>query len=245
MQQLITVSLNDLAFQIEEEGYKALRQYLDRAKKGLRDNPDRDEILGDLERAIAEKCSALLVPGKTIVTSAEVAKILEQVGPVDGAAEIPEPQKESDETEEETPQQYPRRLYRIGENAVLAGVCTGLAAYLGIDVLLVRLIFVGLTIMTSGFGGLIAYIVMVLFVPYAPTSVHRTVAGRTLKVLVATILVLLVMYGIFAWWRPAGGLPGFPVGMPGMGMQELLLIFVILAVVLAVVLAITGAIRSR
>ena len=55
-----------------------------------------------------------------------------------------------------------KRLYRTREGRVVAGVCTGIAAYFGIDPTLVRLAFALLTI----FGGagiliyLIAWIVM-------------------------------------------------------------------------------------
>ncbi len=44
----------------------------------------------------------------------------------------------------------PKRLYRLREGRVVAGVCAGLAAYLGVDPTLVRLAFALLTV----FGGL-------------------------------------------------------------------------------------------
>ena len=42
-----------------------------------------------------------------------------------------------------------KRLYRIRDGRVVAGVCTGLAAYFGVDPTLVRLAFALLTV----FGG--------------------------------------------------------------------------------------------
>ena len=54
MHRVITMSLNGNTYQIDEDGYKALAEYLDRARARLRNNPDADEILADLERAIAE-----------------------------------------------------------------------------------------------------------------------------------------------------------------------------------------------
>src|SRR5262249_48718950 len=56
MQKVITINLNGNAYQLDEAGYEALVAYLDRAERQLRDNPDRAEILADLEQAIAEKC---------------------------------------------------------------------------------------------------------------------------------------------------------------------------------------------
>ncbi len=43
-----------------------------------------------------------------------------------------------------------KRLYRVREGRILAGVCTGLAAYFGVDAVIVRLVFAALTL----FGGL-------------------------------------------------------------------------------------------
>jgi phage shock protein PspC (stress-responsive transcriptional regulator) len=44
-----------------------------------------------------------------------------------------------------------KRLYRIQDGRLVAGVCVGLAAYFGIDPTLVRLAFVVLTVF-GGFG---------------------------------------------------------------------------------------------
>jgi hypothetical protein len=44
----------------------------------------------------------------------------------------------------------PRRLYLIHEGAMFAGVCTGLAAYLHVDVTIVRIVFLFLALVTRG-----------------------------------------------------------------------------------------------
>src|SRR5574341_623824 len=62
MQKVVNVSLHGNAYVLEEEGYAALRAYLDEAERQLASDPDRAEILGDLEQAIAEKCSRQLGP---------------------------------------------------------------------------------------------------------------------------------------------------------------------------------------
>jgi phage shock protein C len=47
-----------------------------------------------------------------------------------------------------------KRLYRIHDGRLVAGVCAGIAAYFGIDPTLVRLAFVFLTVF-GGFGVLL------------------------------------------------------------------------------------------
>ena len=60
MNKVITINLGGTAYQLEEGGYDALRAYLETATARLQGNPDRDEILSDIEQAIAEKFRALL-----------------------------------------------------------------------------------------------------------------------------------------------------------------------------------------
>ena len=87
MNKVITINLNGNAYQVEERGYELLCEYLDGAESQLKDNPDRAEILLDLERAIAEKCRRQLNPHKSVVTTAEIDQILAEMGPVEGGAE--------------------------------------------------------------------------------------------------------------------------------------------------------------
>jgi len=58
----------------------------------------------------------------------------------------------------------PRRLYRSITDRKLAGVCGGLAEYLGIDPVIARLIWVAVTIVSFGFG-ILLYIIAILVVP--------------------------------------------------------------------------------
>ena len=81
MNKVITINLGGNAYQLEEGGYDALRAYLETAAAKLHGNPDRDEILSDIELAIAEKFRALLASHKTVVETKEVAAVLARDGP--------------------------------------------------------------------------------------------------------------------------------------------------------------------
>jgi phage shock protein C len=50
-------------------------------------------------------------------------------------------------------------------NRVLAGVCGGIADYLDIDPTVVRVVYAALSIFTTGFPGLLLYLVMLLIIP--------------------------------------------------------------------------------
>jgi len=56
-----------------------------------------------------------------------------------------------------------KRLYRKPEGQIVAGVCTGLADYLGIDVTIIRLVFAALTVF--GGTGVLLYLIAWLVVP--------------------------------------------------------------------------------
>lgn len=58
-----------------------------------------------------------------------------------------------------------KKLYRDNEQAVLAGVCKGLADYFDMDVSIMRLIWVLVSVFTTGVPTLLIYIIMAIVVP--------------------------------------------------------------------------------
>ena len=56
------------------------------------------------------------------------------------------------------------RLIR-SDNRVIAGVCGGLAEWLGWDIALVRLLYLIVSIFSAGFPGIIAYIILWIVMP--------------------------------------------------------------------------------
>lgn len=72
----------------------------------------------------------------------------------------------------------PRRLYRLAYDKKIAGVCSGLAKYLDVDVTLIRIAMVA-AVFCSGGLVLLAYIVASFIMPvdYGPT-VHVPTEAR-------------------------------------------------------------------
>ncbi len=56
-----------------------------------------------------------------------------------------------------------KRLTRVEDGKMIAGVCTGLAQYLGVDVTVVRLIFALLALFAA--GGVLLYFILWLIMP--------------------------------------------------------------------------------
>lgn len=181
MKKVVSISLNGIAFQLEEPGYEELRVYLERAEARLKDSPDRAEVMADLEQAIGEKCSRALGPHKTVVSASEIASILAEMGPVQSADEEPVAPPSGGAGASAAGSAAPftsqprKRLFKVREGEMWFGVCNGLAAYLGVDVTWVRIAAVVLTLVTTGFVVLV-YFGLVFIVPYADTSEDRAAA---------------------------------------------------------------------
>ena len=175
MRKVTTINLNNNAYQIDEEGYEALRAYLALAEQNLAGNPDRAEILSDLEQAIGDKCRASLGPHKTVVNVADIERILAEMGPVEGPAPAAGEARSESGPGGAAASPFPRRMYRLNEGRVWAGVCTGMAAYFGVDVVWMRLLFILLTLFTSGIW-ILVYIALSFVVPTAETAEERAAA---------------------------------------------------------------------
>ena len=64
-----------------------------------------------------------------------------------------------------------RKFYRDADRKKIAGVCSGLAIYFNIDVLLVRLIFITAFIFCA--SGLWIYIILWILAPVARTPIEK------------------------------------------------------------------------
>lgn len=178
MNKVITISLNSKTYNLEETAYAVLRTYLDNASTRLADNPDKEEIVADLELAIADKCNNHLTNSKNVISMKEIELILIEMGPVEGDNKDTEAATTHTTNASETKQDEKpiKKLYRIKEGAIITGVCNGLGAYFNLDVTLVRIIFIVATIVTGGVW-IAAYIILSFIVPVADTPEERNAAA--------------------------------------------------------------------
>jgi hypothetical protein len=88
MRRVITVSLGGNAFQLDEDAYERLRAYVALTESRLGSNPDRTEILGDLERSVAEHVVARQPQmSDAVVSDAVMAEVLRSIGTVEGSGD--------------------------------------------------------------------------------------------------------------------------------------------------------------
>ena len=160
MQRLsVTARLNRSSLQFEEAAYARLESYLAEAARTLDGNPDQQEILGDLEQAVADQCARRMRPEQGPVTLAELEPALEEIGSV----QVPGVSTASDQALRVAT----RPLQQVSEGAVISGVCQGLARYFGLNVTALR-VFAVLLLFVSGGGMILVYFALMLLMPYAP-----------------------------------------------------------------------------
>lgn len=194
MHRVTLVSFGNKAYQLEEAAHDQISHYLERAGHALAGNPDRTEILADLEQAIADKCDGFLGKHKNVITAAEAAQIVGEMGPVQGtepgamgsgaAGRAPGSGDSAHGTawagagagagaDNEAAWQRGanprrRRLMRVPSEGMMGGVCAGFAAYFDFDVVWVRLAFVLLTFITGGVW-FVVWLAMLIVMPAART----------------------------------------------------------------------------
>ncbi|MFM2146585.1 MAG: hypothetical protein RL732_1421 [Bacteroidota bacterium] len=180
MKKVININFQGRVVPIEESAYEILKQYSESLRRYFAREEGREEIINDIESRIAELFSERLKKGTTCITDFDVEEVIRSMGrPEDfeaAEAEASETiggstqgsQRSSATSSTSTPQGR-GRLYRNADDKVIAGVASGLANYLGVDPVLLRIFFVVL------FAPLFwVYILLWIIVPSQSLQTHIT-----------------------------------------------------------------------
>lgn len=168
MNKVVNINLGGVQFTMDDIAYDHLSQYLLTLKKHFSASEGCDEIMSDIEARLAELFQEQL-NGRSIVTVKDVeASILVMGKPEDFGADSIDENEAKSKSKQNSSIKTGKKLYRDDSNKVIGGVCSGIAAYFGIeDPLWVRLAFVVLSF--TGFAIPLYFILMIL-VPKAETS---------------------------------------------------------------------------
>lgn len=172
MNKATTINLSGQLFNIDDDAYAHLKQYLDKLRTRLKDDADRDEIVQDFEAAIAEHLHEQLAEKRDVVTLAMVKKVTKTIGeyePAEDQADQAEASTEPKGNDWRAP--FKHRLYLNKDDAMIAGVCGGIARSLDVDAFWIRVLFVVLLFATSGF--MIVIYIILSFIMIDPTEVSK------------------------------------------------------------------------
>lgn len=172
MKKTLNVAIGGCSFTIDDDAYKTLEEYLDSFKAGLDNSSSSNEVMDELEMRIADLLKEK-IGRREVIDLSMVDAVLNQIGPISTRTVRSE---ESTSEQNEQPyrtgnQETVRKFYRDAEGKKIAGVCSGLALYLNIDVTLVRIIF--LVAFLCGSAGFWIYIVLWIVAPEARTAAEK------------------------------------------------------------------------
>ena len=174
MKQVININLQGRVVPIEVTAFDLLKNYTDSLNRHFANEEGKEEIINDIESRIGELFQERISKGATCITDDDVKAIIKNMGnPED--FETMDGGTTASEASSAGQQQYAggsastgnRKLYRNENDKVLGGVCSGLANYFNIDVVVVRIIFVLLLFAGVGF---LTYIIMWIAVPSSATE---------------------------------------------------------------------------
>jgi phage shock protein PspC (stress-responsive transcriptional regulator) len=181
MKKTLSVNLGGSVYPIDEDAYQELMDYLQDVKRHLGDEASSEEVLNDIEQRISELFTQWMQGRRQVITAADVQRVIailgrpEEYESVDGEAKNEaEPQKgdNSRSSNQEERRGGPhRRLYRDTENSILGGVCSGVAVYLNVSVVLIRLLYFFLIWFWG--TGFLFYFLCWLIIPEARTAAQR------------------------------------------------------------------------
>ncbi len=188
MKKSFNVNLGGRIFQIDEDAYEKLNDYLVSLRTCFMNNECGEEIAADIEARLGELFEERVGGGTRIITISLVNEMIARMGnPETIVEDEPEADNEDggnesenrrDENSASSAEEYIRRmsmgkkLFRDGDNKLIAGVISGLAAYLNVSVILLRVIAVILCFITT-FWAFLIYLVMWAVVPLALTTTDK------------------------------------------------------------------------
>ena len=174
MKQVININFQGRVVPIEVSAYDLLKNYTESLNRHFANEEGKEEIINDIESRIGELFQERITKGSTCITEDDVNAIIKSMGRPEEFEAMDDTQTASADSSSSYQQQSTagstangsKRLFRNENDKVLGGVCSGLANYFNIDVVIVRIIFV--VLLFSGVGFL-TYIIMWIAVPSSAT----------------------------------------------------------------------------
>lgn len=173
MKKTVNVAIGGCSFIIDEDACNAVSNYLDRFQAAIGQSSSSKEVMDELENRIADLLKGRL-GARDVVTLEMAEEVIGQLGYPQGYSETGScnsGQTESAQQNNSYQDRPVRKLYRDVDDRKIAGVCSGLALFLGVDVVIMRVIF--LVALICGSAGGWIYLVIWIAAPEARTAAEK------------------------------------------------------------------------
>jgi len=166
MNKTLSIGLAGFSFTIEEHAYIKLSDYLNALRSSL-DASEADEVMHDIEIRMVEIFKDSMAK-REVINDSDVERVIAQIG----SPEKIEEQEEAYYSEKNTKRtgsagtEYSdkKQLFRDPERQKIAGVCAGLAHYVGMDITAMRAIWLGIFILGIFTAAVSSTLVFLLYV---------------------------------------------------------------------------------
>lgn len=165
MTKTIDISLAGMLFHLEESAYIKLKKYLRAVKTSINHTEDVEEVMNEIEARIAELLLEKQQNPQQVINEKAIDDIIAIMGQ-------PEDFEEDIEPDIHTTPKVKKALFRDMDHSMIGGVAAGLAQYIGIDITLMRLIFVLLLFITHG-SFILVYLLLWIIIPKAKTAADK------------------------------------------------------------------------
>lgn len=170
MKKIIEVSIGSINFTMEDDAYIRLKEYLKRFESTIPDKKEAEEVMEDVEARVAEIFQKGIKFTNQVVDMKLVQTVIDHLGEVENNDSETKTQNSGRTQSSYSDYRYTqgdKRFHRDVDNKMVAGVCSGLAAYTNIDVTIIRVIFAALSF---AYGtAVLIYIVLWFVAPKALT----------------------------------------------------------------------------
>lgn len=172
MKKTIRINLSGLVFNIDEDAYLSLKEYLNALNFRFAKTQEGNEIIADIEARIAEIFQQRVNENKEVINSDDVQHVIEIMGhPEDFDDDEPQEESSSEPHTEKQEKRASRRMYRDPDNRIFGGVCSGISQYFGFDPVILRVLFLLATLLYG--SAILVYILLWIVLPQAKTTAQK------------------------------------------------------------------------
>lgn len=165
MKTTVSINIGSLAFYIDEDAYAELKKYFKRVEMHYAKEEGYEDIISDIESRVADLFRERVSDHKQVVVMADVVDVIGIMGdPADF-------ENEKSDARTSLIHTVHNRIYRDVDHAIIGGVCSGLAAYWSIDVVIIRVLFVVFAFV--GCVSLVVYPILWIVLPPALTTAQK------------------------------------------------------------------------
>ena len=153
MKKTLNVNIGSVAFVIDEDAYYMLKNYLDDVRSRF-DVDEQAEVMNDVEMRVADIFTEAIASPRQVINTDHVRRAIAIIGRAEEFGE---------KRQQDRQQQSDRKLRRSSTDKVIGGVCGGLARYMNVDSVLIRVLMV--VLLLCGSFGFWLYLILWIALP--------------------------------------------------------------------------------